>query len=110
MPIATNILILKPMPTSAADARSQCSRAVSSARKKAQTARSNASTKQLSVLFERSTATLTGFTARKSAASRPGGGSEMPSHQGIEHSDPGEPLKRLRQQDAEFAETEDLCA
>jgi hypothetical protein len=68
---AANILTLKPSPTRAIDRSRGPRLPVSVALIRAQAARSRTSTRHLSVLLERSLATLTGMMTRKNPARSP---------------------------------------
>ena len=68
MTSAAAILTLKPTPTSAIASTSSLKLPLSAARIKAQAASSSTRVRQLSVLLERSMATLIGVSARKAAA------------------------------------------
>jgi len=75
----------------------------------AQAARSKTTTRQLSVLLERSITTLIGVS-QEQGREKPGGSAEAARDQMIEERNGGEPFQNLRQQHAQPVETEELCA
>src|SRR5215472_12731989 len=75
----------------------------------AHAASSSTSTRQLSVLLERSMTTLIGVTARKSAASRPAL-AEATRHEPVDESDAGEAFEHLGQEHGQPAEAQQLHA
>src|SRR5205807_1038918 len=100
------ILTLKPMPIAAIAAQSIASRPVSAARIPSQAPASSTRMRQLSVLLERSTATLTGLSASDSS----GRAAPIFPHQRVHDQHCGQSRHHLDEQDRKRAEAEQLGA
>ena len=107
---AVPILTLKPMPIAAIAAQNVVSRPVSAARIPSHTPASSTRMRQLSVLLERSTATLIGLSASDSAAMAAGRPAPIFPHQNVNEEDRGQSRHHLGEQDRKRAKAEQLGA